>query len=114
MSALEAYARRVMAMQDDSFNLDDAVAVLERTPASLSALLAGVGERWVKTTEGDDSWSPYEVIVHLINGECTNWMVRARHILSGERRPFEPFDRTAQFSESRGKSVAELLATFAE
>ena len=101
-------------MQDNGFNLDDAVAILERTPASLSALLAHLGERWVKAREGDGSWSPYEVIVHLINGERTNWMVRARHILSGEPRPFEPFDRTAQFSESQGKSVAELLATFAE
>ena len=101
-------------MQDDGFNLDDAVAVLERTPANLSALLAHLGERWVKATEGDGSWSPYEVIVHLINGERTNWMVRARHILSDERRPFEPFDRTAQFSESQDKSLAELLATFAE
>src|SRR5262245_8280404 len=101
-------------MQDDGFNLDDAVAILERTPASLSALLAHLGERWVRATEREGSWSPYEVIVHLINGERTNWMVRARHVLSGERRPFEPFDRTGQFTESQDKSLAELLATFAE
>src|SRR5262245_14440906 len=100
-----------MAMQDHGFNLDNAVAVPERTPTSLSALLAGVGERWVKAMEGDDSWSPCEVIVHLINGERINWMVRARHILSGERRPFEPLNRTTQFSESQVKSLAELLAT---
>jgi hypothetical protein len=102
------------AMHHDQFNLDDAVAILERTPASLNALLAGLPERWVRATEGDDTWSPYDVIDHLIHGERTNWMVRARHILAGERRPFDPFDRTTQFTESQGKSVGELLATFAE
>lgn len=101
-------------MEHDGFNLDEAVAILERTPATLSALLAGLPERWVRATEGDGTWSPYQVIVHLINGERTNWILRARHILAGERRPFEPFDRTAQFTESQGKSVGELLATFAE
>ena len=101
-------------MQHDGFNLDDAVAILERTPASLSALLAGLPERWVRGTEGDGTWSPYDVIGHLIDGERTNWILRARHILAGERRPFEPFDRTAQFTESQGKSVGELLTTFAE
>lgn len=101
-------------MQDDGFNLDDAVAILERTPASLSALLADVPEKWVTATQGDDSWSPYVVIDHLIRGERTNWMVRARHILAGEQRPFDPFDRTGQLSESQGTRVAELLATFAE
>lgn len=101
-------------MQQDAFNLDDAVAILERTPASLSALLAGVPERWVRATEGDESWSPYDVIGHLIDGERMNWMVRARHILRGEQRPFDPFDRTAHLSENQGKSVDELLTAFAE
>jgi len=101
-------------MQNDGFNLDDAVAVLERTPASLSELLAGLPERWVRATHGDGIWSPYDVIDHLIHGERTNWMVRARHILADERRPFDPFDRTTQLTESQSPSVAELLATFAE
>lgn len=99
---------------NDGFNLDDAVAVLERTPASLSALLAGVPERWVRATEGDGSWSPYDVIAHLIDGERTNWMVRARHILSGDQGPFKPFDRTGHSIEGEGKSLGDLLATFAE
>ena len=101
-------------MQHDGFNLDDAVAILERTPSTLSTLLAGLPDRWVRATEGADTWSPYDVIGHLIHGERTDWIPRARHILAGERRPFEPFDRTAQFAESQGKSVGELLATFAE
>jgi len=94
--------------------LTDAVAVLERTPVSLRALLEGLPETWVRATEGDGTWSPYDVIGHLIHGERTDWIPRARHILAGETRPFEPFDRTAQFRESKGRSLAELLTTFAE
>jgi hypothetical protein len=100
-------------MRQDGFNLDEALAVLERTPASLSALLKGLPETWVRATEGEGTWSPYDVIGHLIHGERTDWMPRARHILAGETRPFEPFDRNAQFTESRGKSLDELLETFA-
>lgn len=101
-------------MQNDGFKLDDAVAMLERTPASLSALLQGLPEKWVRATEGEGTWSPYDVIGHLIHGERTDWIQRAQHILAGDKRPFAPFDRTAQFTESQGKSLAELLATFAE
>src|SRR4030095_5186952 len=101
-------------MKHDTFNLDEAVAVLERTPASLSALLEGLPDTWVRATEGDGTWSPYDVIGHLIHGERTDWIPRARHILAGETRPFDTFDRTAQFTESQGKNLGELLATFAE
>lgn len=101
-------------MQHDGFNLYDAVAILERTPAGLGALLAGLPETWVRAREGEGTWSPYDVIGHLIQGERTDWIPRARHILAGETRPFEPFDRAAQFEESEGKSLGELLATFAE
>jgi hypothetical protein len=102
------------AMQHDGFDLDETVAILERTPVRLSALLAGLPERWVRATEGDGTWSPYDVIGHLIHGERANWIPRVRHILAGERRPFEPFDRTPQFTERQGESVGDLLATFAE
>ena len=102
------------AMKPDGISLDDAVAILERTPAGLSALLEGLPEMWVKATEGDGTWSPYDVIGHLIHGERTDWIPRARHILASETRPFEPFDRSAQFTESQGKSLSELLATFAD
>ncbi len=101
-------------MKPDGFDLDDAVALLERTPACLSALLSGLPEKWVRATEGEGRWSPYDVIGHLIHGERTDWIPRARHIIAGNTRPFEPFDRTAQFTESQGKSLRELLATFAE
>lgn len=101
-------------MKHDGLNLDDVVAILERTPASLSALLQGLPETWVRATEGASTWSPYDVIGHLIHGERTDWIPRARHIMAGETRPFEPFDRMAQFTESQGKRLGELLATFAK
>jgi uncharacterized damage-inducible protein DinB len=100
-------------VKQSGFRLDEAVGLLERTPASLSALLSGLPEMWVRATEGEGTWSPYDVIGHLIHGERTNWIPRARHILAGERRPFAPFDRTAQFTESQGKSLQEMLTTFA-
>lgn len=101
-------------MESDGFNLDDAIAILERTPATLRALLAGLPETWVHATEGEGSWSPYDVIGHLIHGERTDWIPRARHILASETRAFESFDRMAQFTESQGKSLGELLTTLAD
>jgi hypothetical protein len=102
------------ARTDDGFSLRDAVAILERTPEALRALLAGLPATWVAATEGHGTWSPYDVVGHLVHGEHTDWIPRARHIMAGESRPFEPFDRTAQFTESEGKSLDELLAVFAE
>ena len=102
------------SMRGDSLRLDDAMAILGRTPASLTALLKDLPERWVQATEGAGTWSPYDVIGHLIHGERTDWIPRARHIMAGDSRPFEPFDRTAQFTDSQGKNLGELLVTFAE
>src|SRR5713226_10549321 len=101
-------------MKDSQFNLDEGLAVLERTPASLTALLDGLPETWIRSTEGEGTWSPYDVIGHLIHGERTDWIPRARHILADEARPFESFDRAAQFTENKGKSLAELLEIFAD
>lgn len=103
-----------MVMKDNEFNLKDAVAVLQRTPESLTVLLGGLPETWIRATEGEGTWSPYDVMGHLIHGERTDWIPRARHILAGETRPFETFDRMAQFSENQSKSLGELLDSFAE
>jgi len=100
-------------MKGSQFNLDDAVAILERTPASLTVLLNELPGKWIRATEGEGTWSPYDVIGHLIHCERTDWIPRARHILASETRPFESFDRMAQFSESQGKSLGELLEIFA-
>lgn len=101
-------------MKSDRFKLDEAVTILERTPATLSALLSGLPDTLIRATEGDGTWSPYDVIGHLIHGERADWIPRARHILASETRPFEPFDQMAQFTESKNKDLGELLATFAD
>src|SRR2546421_4195317 len=101
-------------MNERIFDLYDSVAVLKRTPATLTMLLDGLPDTWTRATEGEGTWSPYDVIGHLIHGERTDWIPRARQILAGENRPFDTFDRTAQFRESDGKGLRELLATFAD
>jgi DinB family protein len=95
------------------FQLEQAKEVLRRTPATLNALLGDLPGDWVLSNEGPDTWSPYDVIGHLIEGEETDWIPRARIILEqGEARPFDRFDRFAMFEKSSGKSLLELLATF--
>ena len=95
------------------FQLEHAREVLSRTPATLNSLLRHLPDEWVISNEGPDSWSPFDVMGHLIHGEETDWIPRARVILEhGEGRPFEPFDRFAMFEKSRGKTLVELLTTF--
>ena len=101
-------------MDQRPFNLEEAIAVLERTPTTLKTFLNGLPDIWISATEGRETWSPYDVIGHLIHGERTDWIPRARHIMAGETRPFERFDRNAQFNESEDKDLDELLATFGE
>ncbi|HEU4698564.1 MAG TPA: DinB family protein [Gemmatimonadales bacterium] len=96
------------------FDLAAATAVLARTPAALRALLAGLPPAWAAATEGPDTWSPFDVVGHLIHGERTDWIPRARLILAqGAERRFAPFDRFAQVRESEGKPLAGLLDEFA-
>jgi hypothetical protein len=95
------------------FQLDHAQDVLRRTPATLNALLSRLPGEWVVSNEGPDSWSPFDVVGHLVHGEETDWIPRAKIILEhGEKRAFEPFDRFAMFEASKGKSLDELLARF--
>ncbi len=94
--------------------LDDTIALLGRTPAALDALLRDLPQTWTLANEGEGTWSPFDIVGHLIHGERTDWMPRARLILeSGEARPFERFDRLAQARESQGKSLPQLLDEFA-
>ena len=96
------------------FDLTAGVAVLERTPRTLRAMLAGLPAAWTDATEGPDTWSPYIIVGHLIHGERTDWIPRARIILAqGPERRFTPYDRFAQFRESQGRTLAELLDEFA-
>lgn len=96
------------------FSLTDAQTQLAATPAVLDAWLRPLSAEWTSANEGDKTWSPFDIVGHLIHGEKTDWLPRLRHILAhGETRPFEPFDRFAQFEASRGKTIAELLDEFA-
>ena len=96
-----------------NFDLFHSVEILSRTPAILSAMLTGLSEEWIYQNEGDNTWSPYEVIGHLIHGEKTDWIVRAKIILSdAEDKTFEPFDRFAQMKATRERTIAELLHEF--
>jgi DinB superfamily len=97
------------------FALDDAIALLSRTPAAIDALLRGLPDAWLTANEGPDTWSPFDVVGHLIHGEDTDWMPRTRLILEhGHTRPFVKFDRFAQFEASAGKTLDALLDEFAE
>ena len=97
-----------------SFVMEEGVAILSRTPATLDALLRGLPDGWIAAHEGGETWSPFDVIGHLIHAERTNWIPRARVILEyGETRPFDPFDRVAQFAASNGRTLPSLLDEFA-
>jgi DinB superfamily len=96
------------------FDLTAGIAVLERTPRTLTAMLSGLAPDWTDATEGPDTWSPYVIVGHLIHGERTDWIPRAQIILAqGTNRKFTPYDRFAQFRESQGKSLGDLLEEFA-
>jgi hypothetical protein len=96
------------------FDLTEAVAILSRTPGTLDALLRGLPAAWIAANEGAETWSPFDVVGHLIHGERANWMIRARVILEhGESRGFEPFDRAAMFGASAGRTLGSLLDEFA-
>ena len=98
-----------------NFTLNDALPVLQATPQVLRAWLENLPQVWVRSNEGPDTWSPYDIVGHLIHGERTDWVPRLELLLAqGDSRPFTPFDRFAQFRESQGKSLGELLDTFTE
>ncbi|HEV7377334.1 MAG TPA: DinB family protein [Pyrinomonadaceae bacterium] len=95
------------------FQLDHAKEILRRTPATLNSLLSYIPEEWALSNEGPKSWTPFDVVGHLIHAEKSDWIPRAKVILEyGEKRAFEPFDRYAMFEKSRGKSLGDLLAMF--
>lgn len=95
------------------FELATGIEVLERTPLTMRAMLAGLSPAWTDATEGPETWSPYVIVGHLIHGERADWIPRAQIILAqGASRRFTPFDRQAQFRESKGKSLAQLLDEF--
>jgi hypothetical protein len=96
-------------------NLENTIALLERTPAALDALLRGLPAMWTDSNEGESTWSVREVVAHLIHAENEDWIPRARVILkSGEDGVFAPFDRGGHIRHSRGKTLDQLLDDFAQ
>ncbi len=95
-------------------NLSHTISLLTRTPAALNALLRDLPEAWTSRNEGENTWSAFDVVGHLIHGERTDWMPRARIVLQfGETKAFEPFDRGGHRRESQAKSLGQLLDEFA-
>ncbi len=95
------------------FRFDDALPILRSTPAVLSELLGNLPARWTSVVEGPGTWSPFDVVGHLIHGERTDWVPRVEHMLRhGDAVPFPPFEQDAMFAASKGLSLAELLDTF--
>lgn len=95
------------------FDQSKSILILERTPTVLNSLLRDLPDDWVSPNEGAETWSPYDVIGHLVHGEKTDWISRTKIILSeGTDKSFKPFDRFAQFEESKGKPINQLLDEF--
>jgi hypothetical protein len=96
-------------------NLENTIALLERTPAALDALLRGLPQMWTQTNEGENTWSVNAVVAHLIHGEYEDWIPRTRMILqSGEEQAFTPFDRDGHVRYGEGKALDQLLDEFAQ
>lgn len=96
-----------------NYDLHKSIQILERTPKVVRSLLQGLHEDWVHQNEGGDSWSPFDIVGHLVHGEKTDWIARTKIILQqGEQLTFETFDRFAQFEESKGKNIDDLLNEF--
>ncbi len=94
-------------------DLRNTIALLERTPAALDALLRGLPGEWTESNEGENTWNVATVVAHLIHGEHEDWMPRTRLILeSGETRPFAPFDREGHVRCGQGKTLPQLLDEF--
>ena len=96
-----------------NFSLEKSYEVLERTPIVLKTLLDNLSDEWVMNSEGPDTFSPYDVIGHLLHGEKTDWTARTKMILeSGTSKSFVSWDRFAMYEESKGKTMRLLLDEF--
>ena len=95
------------------FDLHKTIEILQQTPVVLQTLLSGIADEWTMNNEGPETWSAYDIVGHLIHGEKTDWIPRMNIILSDKPdKHFTPYDRFAQFIESKGKSLQQLLDEF--
>lgn len=95
-----------------NFDLIKSIEILTNTPFVLDSLLQNLSNEWLNSNEGPDTWCPFDILGHLVHGEKTDWVERIDIILKKDDKHFRPFDRFAQFSESNGKSVKDLLTEF--
>lgn len=96
------------------YTLAEGIKILERTPNVLNVLLGNIGDHWGRRKEGGESWSPFDIVGHLLHGEKKDWTERLHKILNEENKPFEPFDRFAQLKDNERRTMEEILAEFAE
>ena len=99
-------------MSTQSFELSEAIEILERTPAVTDALLRGLSTRWTQSNEGEETWTAFDIMGHLVHGEKTDWIPRMQIILGNGDKHFVPFDRFAHFEESKGKNLDQLIDEF--
>jgi len=98
-----------------NYDLNKSIEVLESTPGALKELLSGLHEDWLMQNEGQETFSPYDVVGHLVHGEKTDWRPRVERILEhGNTKAFDLFDRFAMYEESKGKTIDQLLQEFEE
>jgi uncharacterized damage-inducible protein DinB len=96
-----------------NFTVEKSIEILERTPTVLETMLQNISADWTENNEGGETWRVFDVLGHLVHGEKTDWMARLEIILSdAPDKTFESFDRFAQFEESKGKTLSQLLDEF--
>jgi hypothetical protein len=96
------------------FNLNRSLEILSSTPGVLEHLLSGLSDEWLFSNEGENTWSPHTVLGHLIYADETNWIARAKKILSDVDNKFEPFNRAAQFELYNNMMIRDLLMRFSQ
>lgn len=94
------------------FEIEKALPVLERTPQVIETLLYGLADEWLHSNEGGDTWTPFDIVAHLIAGEKTDWIPRTLIIVGEENREFVPFDMKGHIKEGKGKTMSQLLDAF--
>ncbi|KAA3611990.1 MAG: DinB family protein [Calditrichaeota bacterium] len=97
-----------------NFSLKKSIEILEKTPSVLENLLTNLSDNWINQNEGENTWSPFDIVGHLLHGEKTDWITRTERIIKyGTEKAFDPFDRFAQLETSKGKTIKQLLNEFA-
>jgi len=98
-----------------NYSIDKSLEILDRTPRILETYLGDLSDEWIFCNEGDETWNAFDIVGHLIHGEKTDWIPRLKIILDdSENKTFKPYDRFAQFNESKGKSIRQLLEEFSK